>query len=181
MDYLENFWIGKGWVHVSSRLMNAIVGHMWEIYNNAFEHSGSEIGVFSCGQHFPHQNELILSVVDFGQGIPAKVRNFLSRDPRAEKLTAAGCLNWAFQRGTTTKPREKGPGGLGLDLLKEFIRLNHGKLELYSNEGYGVIDSAGEHFRNLSVSFEGTVFHITLRCDETLYRFADEPADDSPF
>lgn len=70
---------------------------------------------------------------------------------------------------------------MGLDLLKEFIRLNHGKLELYSNEGYGVIDSAGEHFENLSMSFEGTVFHITLRCDEALYRFADEPADDSPF
>jgi hypothetical protein len=180
MDYLEHYWLGRGWVRVSQRLRDAIVGHMWEIYNNAFEHSDSEIGVFSCGQHFQNKNELVLSVVDFGQGIAAKVRNFLSRDSRAGSLTAASCLKWAFQRGTTTKPREEGPGGLGLDLLKEFIRVNHGKLELYSNEGYGVIDSAGEHFRNLSVSFEGTVFHITLRCDESLYRFADETADDSP-
>jgi hypothetical protein len=181
MDYLEDFWLGRGWIRVSQRLRDAIVGHMWEIYNNAFEHSGSEIGVFSCGQHFPKQDELTLSVVDFGQGIAAKVRNFLSRDPRAGSLTAAGCLNWAFQRGTTTKPREEGPCGLGLDLLKEFIRLNHGKLELYSNEGYGVIDSTGEHYRNLPVWFEGTVFHITLRCDEALYQFANETADESPF
>ncbi|RLB87937.1 MAG: ATP-binding protein [Deltaproteobacteria bacterium] len=173
MDYLEHYWIGKGWVNVSLKLMNAIVGHMWEIYNNAFEHSGSEIGVFSCGQHFPTHNELVLSVVDFGQGIPAKVRNFLSSDPRAKQLTAAGCLRWAFQRGTTTKPKEE-PGGLGLDLLKEFVRINQGKLEVYSNEGYALIDKDGEHFENKVLSFEGTVFHITLRCDENLYRFADE-------
>ena len=87
MDYLEHYWIGKGWIHISPRLMNAIVGHVWEIYNNAFEHSGSEIGVFSCGQRFKMSNDLILSVVDFGQGIPAKIRNFLSFDPRSPSLS----------------------------------------------------------------------------------------------
>ncbi|MEA1900384.1 MAG: ATP-binding protein [Thermodesulfobacteriota bacterium] len=180
MDHLTYNWIGKGWVHVSQRLSDAIVGHVWEIYNNAFEHSGSEIGVFSCGQHFPEYNELLLSVVDFGQGIPAKVRKFLSSDPRAEQLTAAGCLRWAFQRGTTTKPKEE-PGGLGLDLLKEFVQVNQGKLEVYSNEGYALIDKDGERFTNLTTSFEGTVFHITLRCDENLYRFADETNGNIPF
>ncbi|MFH1674379.1 MAG: ATP-binding protein [Pseudomonadota bacterium] len=180
MDYLEIYWLGRGWVQVSQRLRDAIVGHVWEIYNNAFEHSGSEIGVFSCGQHFPIHNELLLSVVDFGQGIPAKVRNFLSSDPRAEQLTAAGCLRWAFQRGTTTKPKEE-PGGLGLDLLKEFVRANRGKLEVYSNEGYALIDKDGERFTNRTTSFEGTVFHITLRCDENLYRLANETNGNPPF
>jgi len=179
MDYLEIHWLGRGWVQVSQRLRDAIVGHVWEIYNNAFEHSGSEIGVFSCGQHFPEYNELLLSVVDFGQGIPAKVRNFLSSDPRAEQLTAAGCLRWAFQRGTTTKPKEE-PGGLGLDLLKEFVQVNQGKLEVYSNDGYALIDKDGKRFTNITTSFEGTVFHITLRCDENLYRFADETNGNVP-
>src|SRR3990172_1190496 len=36
MDYLTYNWIGKGWVHVSNRLRDAIAGRMWEIYNNAF-------------------------------------------------------------------------------------------------------------------------------------------------
>jgi len=166
MDYLEIYWLGRGWVQVSQRLRDAIVGHVWEIYNNAFEHSGSEIGVFSCGQ-------LLLSVVDFGQGIPAKVRNFLSSDPRAEQLTAAGCMRWAFQSGTTTKLQEE-PGGLGLDLLKKFVQVNQGKLEVYSNDGYALIDKNGECFSNITTSFEGAVFHITLHCDENLYRFADE-------
>ena len=180
MDYLTHSWLGRGWVQVSPRLRDAIVGRMWEIYNNAFEHSGSEIGVFSCGQHFHKQNELCLSVVDFGQGIPAKVRNYLSSDSRAGQLAAAGCLRWAFQRGNSTDQAGVARG-LGLDLLKEFVRLNQGKLEVYSNEGYVVIDKNGERFENRSASFEGTIFYITLRCDEALYRFADEPDDEPPF
>jgi hypothetical protein len=175
MDYLTFNWIGKGWgqTHISERLRDAIAGRMWEIYNNAFEHSGTDIGVFSCGQHFPHNNSILLSVVDFGQGIPAKIRTFVGRDPRAKDLPAAACLRWAFTRGKSTST-EGVARGLGLDLLKEFIRINHGKMEVYSNEGYAIIDNDGERYENRDVSFEGTVVHITLRCDENLYRFSDE-------
>jgi len=175
MDYLEQYWLGRGWVQVSKRLRDAIVGHMWEIYNNAFEHSGSEIGVFTCGQHFPHNETLLLTVVDFGQGIPAKMRGFFRQHTDEElvaKLTGASCLRWAFQAGNTTKVGE--PGGSGLDLLKEFVRLNQGKLEIYSNDGYAIVDKDGERFENRDLAFEGTVVHITLRCDEKLYRFRDE-------
>jgi hypothetical protein len=180
MDYLTYNWIGKGWVHVSERLRDAIAGRMWEIYNNAFEHSGTDIGVFSCGQHFKKKNDLILSVVDFGRGIPANVRTFLRQyadEKRVVKLTGASCLKWAFQAGNTTKVGE--PGGSGLDLLKEFIHVNQGKMEVYSNEGYAIIDRDGERYENRGISFEGTVVHITLRCDENLYRFRNET--ESPF
>jgi hypothetical protein len=180
MDYLTYHWIGKGWVHVSDKLRDAIAGRMWEIYNNAFEHSGSQIGVFSCGQHFKNNNELVLSVVDFGHGIPANVRSFLRRyaeEKQVAKLTGASCLKWAFQAGNTTKVGEM--GGSGLDLLKEFIRVNQGKLEVHSNEGYAIIDRDGERYENRDISFEGTVVHITLRCDENLYRFRNEI--ESPF
>jgi hypothetical protein len=173
MDYLTLHWLGRGWVQVSPRLRDAIAGRMWEIYNNAFEHAGSQIGVFSCGQYFRNKKELILSVVDFGQGIAANVRNYLITDPRAANLSSAACLHWAFQQGTTTRPNGA-PRGVGLDLLKDFIRVNHGKLEVYSNEGYGIIDHMGERFENQSISFEGTLFHITLQCDARYYQFANE-------
>jgi len=179
MDYLTLYWLGRGWVQVSLRLRNAIAGRMWEIYNNAFEHAGSQIGVFSCGQYFQHRNELVLSVIDFGQGIAANVRNYLSIDPRAAQLSSAACLQWAFQRGTTTRPNGT-PRGVGLDLLKEFIGVNHGKLEVYSNEGYGLVDQTGERFESGSVLFEGTAFQITLRCDENYYQFANEASNNLP-
>ncbi len=53
MHYLKVLWLGRGWVNVSRPLQDAIVGQMWEIYANAFEHGESPIGVFSCGQYYP--------------------------------------------------------------------------------------------------------------------------------
>lgn len=176
MDYLTYNWIGKGWVQVSDRLRDAIVGRMWEIYSNAFEHSGTEIGVFSCGQHFWRQNDLILSVVDFGQGIPTNVRSFLCQHVDEElvsKVSGSACMQWAFERGNSTC-KAGVARGLGLDLLKEFVRINEGKLEIYSNDGYAIIDKDGEKYENRTLAFEGTMVHITLRCDENLYRFRDE-------
>ncbi|OQW96727.1 MAG: ATP-binding protein [Desulfobacteraceae bacterium A6] len=181
MDYLTYNWIGKGWVHVSDRLRNAIAGKMWEIYNNAFEHSGSDIGVYSCGQYFRNKNDLILSVVDFGRGIPANVRTFLRQyvdQVLVSKLSGAACIKWAFERGNSTCMGGVARG-LGLDLLKEFVRINQGKLEVYSNEGYAIIDRDGERYENRYIAFEGTVVHITLRCDENLYLFHDE--SEAPF
>jgi len=175
MDYLTYDWLGKGWgkTHLSERVRDAIAGKMWEIYNNAFEHSDSKIGIFSCGQHFKRKNELCLSAIDFGLGIPAKIRNFVGTDSRAQSLPSDACLRWAFTRGKSTCTGGVARG-LGLDLLKEFIRVNQGKLEIYSNDGYALVDKDGERYENQDISFEGTVVHITLRCDEKLYRFRDE-------
>lgn len=176
MDYLTSNWIGKDWVHVSERLMNAIAGKVWEIYNNAFEHSDSDIGIFSCGQHFVRSKLLLLAVVDFGQGIPAKARAYVDSDPQSREIPADKCLQWAFRRGTSTSGGDIAKG-LGLDLLKEFVTLNDGILEVYSNEGYAIINKDGERYENQRISFDGTVVLITLQCDESYYRFRDE-ADD---
>ena len=147
MDYLKVKWLRQGWVHVSELLQNAIAGSVWEIYTNAFEHAQSPIGVFSCGQHYPRRKELQLTVADFGVGIPSTVRLFFSNDQRAHSLSAANCLKWAFQPGTTTKPNGTSRG-MGLDLLKEFVKINKGKLEIFSHEGYALIDETQEIFMN---------------------------------
>ena len=39
---------------------------------------------------------------------------------------------------------------------------------------YAIINRDGERYENRAISFEGTLVHITLRCDENLYRFRDE-------
>lgn len=172
INYLIDNWIGKGWVQVSPRLCNHIAGKMWEIYANSFEHSQTPVGVFTCGQHFRHHNELVLSVIDFGIGIPAVVKEFLNSDPRAATLPADACLRWAFKSGNTTTVGV--PRGLGLSLLKEFVSVNKGTLELYSSDGYVKMSSDGEVFQNNLQRFDGTVLHITLVCDEKYYLFSDE-------
>lgn len=176
VDYLKTKWLERGWVHVSTALRDAIIGRVSEIYVNAFEHGKSEIGVFSCGQHYPSLGVLKLSVVDFGVGIPSNVRVFM-HNPR---ISAESALKWAFQSGTTTKPNGVGRG-LGLDLLKKFVEINHGRLEVLSHEGYALIESGQEAYAKRNSYFEGTVVNITLRCDEKYYCLSSETLDESLF
>lgn len=111
VDYLRMQWLGRGWVSVSPGLRDAIVGVVWEIYANAFEHSRSPVGVISCGQFYPTLQLLKLAVLDCGVGIPNTVRAYKS----SWQIPADRAVKWAFQRGASTRP---GPGGMGLDVLK---------------------------------------------------------------
>jgi hypothetical protein len=176
INYLKVKWLGRGWVNVSQGLCNAIVGTVWEIYENAFEHGISPIGVFCCGQHYPQLHLLKLCVLDFGVGIPSSVRWFKKK----ETVSASVALRWAFRPGTTTKPNGMGRG-MGLDLLKEFIKLNQGELEVYSHEGYALIREGQERYLDRSTFFEGTAVNFTFKCDESYYHLASEEHNDNLF
>ncbi len=171
IEYLKRKWIGRGWMNVSGPLCDAIAGRVWEIYANAFEHADSTIGVVSCGQYYPNLNVLKLTLVDFGVGIPANVRWFFKNDERAALLSSEKCIKWAFLPGKSTK---EGGRGMGLDLLKEFVQVNHGKLEVFSHDGYALIANGQEHYTKRRTFFEGTVVNITLTCDATRYSLASE-------
>lgn len=164
VSYLAEQWLGRGWVHIDPDLRNIIVGTVWEIYANAFEHGQSDIGVFSCGQHYPNLGELKLTVIDFGVGIPRNVRDFLNKT----NMPVDETLRWAFQPGTSTR-RSGVTGGIGLDWLKRFVKMNKGKLEIFSHDGYVMIDKDQETYQNRQSFFEGTLVNITLLCDESYY------------
>jgi signal transduction histidine kinase len=119
---------------------------------------------------------LRLTAVDFGVGIPGNVRAFRGDQSIAAHLA----MNWAFQRGTTTRPGSAG-GGIGLDLLKELVRLNGGALSVFSHEGYAVLFSQAERYLTRATYFEGTMVTITLRCDQAHYCLASEPTSQLVF
>lgn len=180
VNYLKTRWLGHKWVraHISERLQDAMIGKVWEIYANAFEHGKSPTGIFSCGQYYPDQQELKLTVVDFGIGIPANVRLHFGHDPRAQSISASKCLRWAFQRGTTTGTKDHDMSrGVGLDLLKEFVKINKGRLDLFSHEGCARVDEKIDIVANQPTFFEGTLVNITLKCDESFYHFSDETVE----
>ncbi len=176
VDYLKEKWLGKGWINVSQNLQKLIVSKVYEIYANAFEHGQSNIGVFSCGQYYPNLRELKLTVVDFGVGIPYHVRSFQNNP----YLSADEALKWAFQPGTTTRLGEI-TGGIGLDFLKQFVNVNQGKLEIFSHNGYAIIDECNESYQVRQTFFEGTLVNITLKCDESYYYLeCNSDLDDQP-
>jgi anti-sigma regulatory factor (Ser/Thr protein kinase) len=172
--YLKNEWLGKGWIHISELLTNAIVSKVWELYANAFEHGKSLVGVFICGQHYPQDQSLKLTFIDFGVGIPVNVRTFLN-DPT---MSDAQAMKWAFVSGHTTVRDEIGRG-LGLHLIREFIKANSGHMEIYSHNGCVRIEKGQDTYSLFPVFFPGTIINITLICDEKYYKFSTE-SDDRP-
>ncbi|MCU0565407.1 MAG: ATP-binding protein [Oculatellaceae cyanobacterium Prado106] len=105
LDYLMHKWLGKGWVNISEGLQCAIAGRVWEIYDNALTHSQSEIGIFSCGQHYPNRKELHLTLLDFGVGIPTQVRSL----PQNAHLPTPQALPRQQHRRSTYRTRTNRP------------------------------------------------------------------------
>jgi len=177
IGYLKTKWLVDDWVHLSDDLRNYVAGTVWEIYANAFEHASSAIGVYTCGQHYPRALRLDLSVIDFGVGIPANVREYIGKPD----FSPADAMEWALEKGNTTNPKGLGRG-LGLDFLREFILLNKGSLEIYSHAGFLGIgtdgtspQAGGPFFGSISGKvFPGTVVVLTLRCDDIRYSFGSE-------
>ncbi|MGB6220857.1 ATP-binding protein [Haloferula sp.] len=169
-NYLADHWLGQGWVEVSNALRDAIIERVAEGYQNAFDHSQSPVGSYTCGQFYPRKRELQLSIVDFGVGIPSNVRECVGE---AEKA-ADSCMDWAFVRGNTTATKQGLSRGLGLDLLRDFIQVNGGKLEILSHDGYISVDQGGVSSRILPHPFEGTMVNIRISCDSRFYRLASE-------
>jgi hypothetical protein len=165
---LRRDWLGRGWIAVSEALADAIMGQVWELFTNAFEHSSSPVGVITCGQHLPKYRQLLLTIADFGVGIPANVSAYLGRP-----CTSDEAMRHAFSRGFTTT-NGMVPRGMGLDLVKDFVQKANGCLELFSYDGYARIDSDGESYQNVGPIFAGTLVQIRLSCDDRFYLLSNE-------
>jgi anti-sigma regulatory factor (Ser/Thr protein kinase) len=174
LTYLREAWLGRGWVNVSDGLADAIANAVWETYTNAFEHGHSNVGVFSCGQFYPVNKEIAIAFVDFGIGIPGSVRTV----PQAAGLADVDAIAWALARGNTSKP---GNRGVGLDILRSFVELNRGYMDVVSHRGHVRISEAGAERLCRNQGFPGTVFNITLKADERRYAFKSEIAAEDIF
>ncbi|MGV4856402.1 hypothetical protein [Acetobacter senegalensis] len=164
VSYLMTQWLKPQWVDCSDDLAGAIIGNIWEMFANSLEHSNSSVGLSVCGQHYPYKNELTLALTDLGVSIPGNVRRHLDR---SDMLTE-DAFRWAMTRGNST--RLHGPGGLGLDMLKEFITVNNAEMSIYSSDGYFRWHGRGEEFGIMPTIFRGTIINLTLKCDGRHYK-----------
>jgi len=83
-------------------------------------------------------------------------------------LPANETLKWAFEIGHTTR-QGKITGGLGLDSLKSLVKKNKGKLEIFSDEGYIIVDECKEMCIKRKTLFQGTLVNITLQANQSYY------------
>jgi len=176
--YLQEKWIGKGWLNIHPDLIEAIVSNVLEIYSNAFTHGFSPNGVYSCGQKYPQLEVVKITAVDFGIGIPQSVRTYLRATGKTDPITDDKTLQLAFQDGFSTRPEL---GGMGLKLLKEFIQINKGRLDIYSHSGHAIIDADGERYEIIDSFFKGTVVNISINIDQKFYYLTTESSKQASF
>ncbi len=168
--YLNQHLRGKALPLMSVALSERFKNSILEIFVNAAMHSESKLGIFACGQYFPLQHRLDFCVADAGIGIRRKIYKELGLKMNSDKA-----IDWALQEGNTTR-KGSVPGGLGLKLIREFIALNKGRIQIVSDRGYWEFSPLGETLTRMVTSFPGTVINIEINTADTgSYRLRTEP------
>lgn len=175
--YLDEQLRNKAIPEMSAGLHKKFIEGLMEIFNNAVQHSETKMGIFVCGQYFHQQHRLDFTIADLGIGIR---QNLL--DKIGLKLNADQAIDWAVEGSHTTK-RGRIPGGLGLKLLRKFIQLNQGKMQIISDTGYWEQFSDGKiETALLSHRFPGTIVNIEINTsDQNAYCLSSEQKVDIPF
>ncbi|MBZ0154715.1 MAG: ATP-binding protein [Alphaproteobacteria bacterium] len=169
-DYLNKHLNGKGIPRMTRAMGKMFRQSVFEVFQNVVIHSGSELGVFICGQFYPQLQRLDLTIADTGVGIRTNVRRFL----RNNKLSSIAALKWALQEGNTTKTGTQ-PGGVGLKFLKDFIELNGGKIQIASRYGFYEYNRVAEVFSKLAADFTGTAVNLEINTGDThTYKLSSE-------
>lgn len=177
--YVTQHFFGKPLPNMSSALARKFRESIAEIFSNSVDHSESLEGIFACGQLFPQQHRLDFSIADLGIGMQTNILQKIGL-----KLAPDEAIKWAVTGNNTTRqPEGRKPGGLGLKLIKEFIGLNRGKIQIVSDSGYWEFNSIeGEKTERFSLPFPGTVVNIEINtADKQSYRLVSEIDPNSIF
>ncbi len=152
---------------------NEIIENIFEIYVNAITHGETNF-VYICGEYKKFEDVLEMSVVNFGRTIPRNVNGFLLRRGQKQK-SPCEAIEWAFERGNTTKEET---GGLGLALLKEFIGMNEGDIQLVSGAGMMEYKDGQLMPTPLDFEFPGTIVKMKFNfADPKRYFMKSEKVD----
>ncbi len=164
-EHLDPSTIGEflmsGWAqrarHLSELQHEEMLDSVGEIFVNAFRHAKSDVGVIACGQYYPANGALHLSVVDLGIGIPRSLAN--ASGCREDDIEPMRALAWAFEPGHSSIRAARGHG---LAILRDFLRAQHAKLHVFSGRGYARLVGAHWEVRALAQRFPGTLIDIKL-------------------
>lgn len=144
---------------MSKGVKGKMIEAIYEIFVNAQIHSETDF-IYTCGQFFPNKNKIEFTIVDTGIGFKEKVNQRFNSN-----LNAVQAIKWAIQDKMTTK--ENISGGIGLALLKEFVGMNKGKMQIVSNDGFYQYDSSEEFTKMFIGQFPGTIVNLQFRTDDT--------------
>lgn len=167
--YIQKYTRGKGIPRMTPALLKKFYESIGELYANAVMHSESRLGVFTCGQHYPKKNRFDFCITDAGTGFEGSIMRAFQIPVNSVKA-----MQFCLTEGNTTKQNE--PGGLGLKLLKRFIRHNQGRIVIVSKKAYYEFSNGHESIIPLENPFPGTCINIEINtADSKSYQLSAEP------
>lgn len=172
LDFLEGHLEGKGLPPLDSTFSLQLLQCLGEVFVNTETHSDSALGVFVCGQHYPAQQRLVLTIADAGVTIPARIARRFGRN-----LSPVHAMEWAMTKGHTTK--QGTPGGIGLKLLRDFAREQRGGVWIASGRAFWEMKSGMENISELDDPFPGTVVTLKIPTEPTAGALPPELSDPS--
>ncbi len=111
----------------------ALMGYgLGECVDNTVFHSGSPVGGFACAQVYRRRRRMQFAICDIGMGI----RRSLSQ--RYEVKTDGAAIQLAIQKGVSGK--SSGHSGEGLFIINQMIKVNKGRLLIYSGNSMYSLD-----------------------------------------
>lgn len=170
-NYIQNELLSKSqFPSHSEKLGKEITRNIFEIYENARTHGKCDY-IHSCGQFYPKKPDkpLHFTIVDKGVNIKQNVSAFYNQD-----INASDAIEWAMKKGNTTKTGDTS-GGLGLAVIFEFIKLNRGKIQVISSDGFYEYKNENVTKKKLGSIFEGTIVNIKFNLnDKNHYSLSNE-------
>jgi hypothetical protein len=132
-----------------------------EVFNNIFDHSDSAVDGYVLTQCFPKIDRIIISLCDFGVGIPTKINEIWQASGK-DKLSDAAAIRASLVRRISSQSTPQNRG-LGLYNLFNIVRKLNGEISILSNNGVFNRYASGEiKAYKPNIFFSGTLITITL-------------------
>lgn len=133
-----------------------------EVFNNIRDHSGENVGSIFA-QYYPNKKLVMLSISDFGRGIPTNVRK------KHVEYTDEQCIMKATEQGFTTKSTPVNQG-VGLYVLtNNVVQHNGGVIWINSLKGSAKCISSASGVKIIPykepISYPGTLLELTFNTD----------------
>lgn len=145
-------------------IKRAISTYIQELFGNAQIH-GTCSQVYTCGQYYFQKHKMDFTIVNLGKTIGDNVVEFLLESNADLPVSN---IAWAVEPNHSTKRDYS--GGIGLSLMRDFIRLNCGKFQIVSGNEFWELNGNSECTKNFNISFPGTIINIEIdQNDKNIY------------
>lgn len=133
-DLFEHRAVDRMLKSVKERMQISLI----EVFQNFGDHADSNLPFFICGQFYPSEKVVRLTMVDMGVGFLKKIQEFTKRSSHPI-TTCAEAVDWAVKDLRSVKYNNKDleeAGGAGLYDINDYFSNNKGRFSIVTGDAY---------------------------------------------